>query len=238
MRHSLIVLTAAVALGLAASAGAQTIGYNVRTGDLWVDNRLGEINDYGNRYRDPFVNEMVTTYGAPRPYVNDLLVTRHWSPGDVYYACALAHSMGRPCSEIVEEHERDHGQGWGVTAQRLGIKPGSREFFALKNGVAGSYGRWGHPVVVDREEHVRWDDRGDGDKYKYKEKSKMKYAHGHEMKYKHGDGDGNGDEQHGHGHGNGHGKGNDMDGGHDQSDDKGHGHGNGQGNDKHGHGHK
>ena len=230
MRHSLIVLTAAVALGLAASAGAQTIGYNVRTGDLWVDNRLGEINDYGNRYRDPFVNEMVTTYGAPRPYVNDLLVTRHWSPGDVYYACALAHSMGRPCSEIVEEHERDHGQGWGVTAQRLGIKPGSREFFALKNGMAGSYGRWGHPVVVDRDEHVRWDDRGDH--YKFKEKSKVKYAHGHEMKYKHGDGD----ATQGHGHGKGHGKGNDMDGGHDQSDDKGHGHGNG--NDKHGHGHK
>ncbi len=229
MRHSLIVLTAAVALGLAAGAGAQTIGYNVRTGDVWVDNRLGEINDYGNRYRDPFVNEMVTSYGAPRPLVTELLVTRRWSPGDVYYACALAHSMGRPCSEIVEEHDRDRGQGWGVTAQRLGIRPGSREFFALKNGMAGSYGRWGHPIVVDRDEHVRWDDRGAG-----KTKYKVKYAHGHDMKYKHGY------DENGHGHGHGHGKGNDMDGGNDQSDDKGHGkgHDHGNGNDNHGHGHK
>jgi hypothetical protein len=241
MRHSLFALTAAVALGLAANAGAQTIGYNVRTGDVWVDNRLGEINDYGYRNRDPFVDEMVNNYGAPRPLVVDLLGTRRWSPGDVYYACAMAHSVGRPCSDVVNNYERNRGRGWGVVAQSYGIRPGSPEFHAFKNGFVGTYGRWGRPLVVDRDEHVRWDNRpmhGD-DKVKYKG-NKVKYKNGHG--YGHGKGndmdgghDQSDDKGHGHGNGHGHGKGNDMDGGHDQSDDKGHGHDNGK---DHGHGHK
>ena len=53
-----LVAAMAVALSMGAAANAQTVGYNIRTGDVWVDSRLGEINDYGSRYRDPFVGEM------------------------------------------------------------------------------------------------------------------------------------------------------------------------------------
>jgi len=202
MRHSLLALTAAVAVGLVSTAGAQTISFRVSTGDGWVDNRLVEVNDYGVRYREPFVNEIVTSYGAPRPYVNELLVTRHWSPGDVYYACAMAHSIGRPCAEVADRYDHDRGHGWGAVAMSYGIKPGSPQFFALKRGVVGSYGHWGHPIAIDREEHVRWEGRGEG-----------KHEHGHEFKHDHG---------HGHDdHGNGHGKGE-----HGHKDkDKEHGHG-------------
>ena len=44
-----IGLAAALAagLGIGVAASAQTVGYNIRTGDVWVDSRLGEINDYG-----------------------------------------------------------------------------------------------------------------------------------------------------------------------------------------------
>ena len=86
-----------VGLGFGAAAGAQTVGYNIRTGDVWVDTRLGEINDYGYRYRDPFIHEMTGYYGAPRSLIDDLLVRRRWAPADVYYACALAHALGIPC---------------------------------------------------------------------------------------------------------------------------------------------
>ena len=37
------------------------------------------------------------------------LLARHWAPGDVYYACALAQLIGRPCRYVVEVWERDHG---------------------------------------------------------------------------------------------------------------------------------
>src|SRR3546814_2144297 len=48
-------LALALGLCLATAASAQTVGYNIRTGDVWVDNRLGEITDYGRYHRDPFI---------------------------------------------------------------------------------------------------------------------------------------------------------------------------------------
>ncbi len=200
-------LSAAVfALALSVSAGAQTIGYNLRTGDLWVDARMGEIDDYGQRYRPSFEDEVVSRYGAPRSLVNDLLGSRHWSPSDVYYACALAHAAHRPCIEVADRYERDRGRGWGALAMSYGIKPGSPQFHAFKNGFARSYGHWGHPLAVDRDERVQWEDR-------------PKHGHGHVYGHgkDHGDDRGRQDDdsdadshEHGHGHdkdhGNPHGK--------------------------------
>ena len=84
------VMVASLGWAVASSmpAQAQTVGYNIRTGDVWVDTRLGEINDYGRRYRDPFVSEMTGYYGAPRSLVLDLLDRRGWAPADVYFAWA------------------------------------------------------------------------------------------------------------------------------------------------------
>src|SRR5690606_38169127 len=153
------ILALALGVGLASTAttaAAQTIGYNVRTGDVWVDARLGEINDYGRRYRDPFIDEMHGYYGAPRPLLVDLLDRRGWAPGDVYYACAIAHALGVPCLDVVHEYDRDPGQGWGALARRMGIKPGSDAFHALKRGQVGTFGRWGRTIVVDQPVRVDW----------------------------------------------------------------------------------
>jgi len=152
----------AVGLGIGAAASAQTVGYNIRTGDVWVDSRLGEINDYGQRYRDPFVGEMTGYYGAPRSLIVELLDRRRWAPADVYYACALAHSLGIPCANVVREYDRNPGRGWGHVAKHYGIKPGSPAFHALKRGAVSTYGRWGYPVVVDRPVHVDWSKHGPG----------------------------------------------------------------------------
>jgi len=157
----------ALALALSAAAGgvpAQdfVFGWSPRTGDVWVDTRLSDINDYGYRYRDPFIHEMNRYYGAPRDLVSELLVRRRWAPGDVYYACAIAQIIGRPCGYVVDVWERDHGQGWGVVAQRLGIKPGSAEFHRLKRGFVPTYDRWDRPIVLDRELQRAFPDRGKG----------------------------------------------------------------------------
>lgn len=157
--HGLCALTLAVGLGLglaATAAPAQTVGYNVRTGDVWVDTRLGEINDYGRHYRDPFIDEMSGYYGAPRPLLVELLDQRGWAPGDVYYACAIAHALGIPCLDVVRDYDRHPGQGWGAVAKRMGIKPGSAAFHALKRGQVDTYRRWGQTIVIDRPVHVDW----------------------------------------------------------------------------------
>src|SRR3970040_2004118 len=158
-------LALAVCLALSAVGGvaqAQTVGYNIRTGDVWVDSRLGEINDYGTRYRDPFISELSNNYGAPRSYITELLTVRRWAPADVYYACAIAHAMHRPCAEIVREYDRNPGQGCGVMAKRMGIKPGSKAFHDLKRGTVATYDRWGYPVVIDRNVRVDWSKHGPG----------------------------------------------------------------------------
>lgn len=148
---------------LASAANAQVVGYNFRSGDAWVDTRLYEVNDYGMRYRDPFISEMTTYYGAPRSLVTDLF-GRNWSAGDIFMACAIAKIAGVPCVNVVRSYEADRGQGWGNIAKRMGIKPGSPEFHRLKNGFSSTYDRWGYPVRVDSNVRVDWSKHGPGHK--------------------------------------------------------------------------
>lgn len=151
--HVLAAATALATLLGAGSAAAQdfTFGWNPRTGDVWVDTWLSDMNHYGSRYRQPFIDEMVRYHGAPRDLVTDLLLERHWAPGDIYYACALAQVIGRPCRYVVDEWDRSHGEGWGAVAKRLGIKPGSAEFHRLKRGFVPTYDRWARPIVIDQD---------------------------------------------------------------------------------------
>src|SRR3546814_12053900 len=110
------LLAALVAASGAATAQDFVFGWNPRTGDVWVDQTLGDMNAYGYRYRESFIDELVRYYGAPRDYVSGLLVNDRWAPGDVYYACAIGQLIGRSCQYVAEEWEQDHGQGWGVPA--------------------------------------------------------------------------------------------------------------------------
>ncbi|UOF14111.1 hypothetical protein IEQ11_20645 [Lysobacter capsici] len=155
LKTRFFALAASVAALLGTSAQAQDLpaGSDPRSGDAWVDVWLGDISRYATRYREPFVDEMVRYYGAPRELVGDLLDQRRWTPGDVYYACAIAQVLGRPCRYVVDEWDREHGQGWGEVAQRLGVKPGSAEFHRLKRGFVPTYDRWGRPITIDTELH-------------------------------------------------------------------------------------
>ena len=165
MHRTLKALVLAAALATAAGGVAAqdfVFGWNPRSGDVWVDTQLGDINQYGYRYREPFVDELVRYYGAPRDLVTDLLLNRRWAPGDVYYACAIAQVIGRPCRYVVDQWQQDHGQGWGALAQRLGIKPGSPEFHRLKKGFVPSYDRWARPIRIDDSLRAEFPGRGRG----------------------------------------------------------------------------
>jgi len=55
-------------------------------------------------------------------------------PADAYVALRLGEMSGRPVEYVTEQYKAGKGRGWGVLAKSLGIKPGSREFHALKRG--------------------------------------------------------------------------------------------------------
>ncbi|MGQ9696283.1 MAG: hypothetical protein ACUVWV_16240 [Thermodesulfobacteriota bacterium] len=55
-------------------------------------------------------------------------------PADAYMVCRLAEMSGKTIDYVMKEYKTGKTRGWGVIARNLGIKPGSKEFQALKQG--------------------------------------------------------------------------------------------------------
>jgi hypothetical protein len=55
-------------------------------------------------------------------------------PADAYMVLRLGEMSAKPTDYVIEKYQYGKGKGWGALAQSLGIKPGSKEFHALKNG--------------------------------------------------------------------------------------------------------
>jgi hypothetical protein len=56
------------------------------------------------------------------------------NPADAYMVLRLGELSNQPPERVMKEYKSGKGKGWGVLAKRLGIKPGSKEFHALKRG--------------------------------------------------------------------------------------------------------
>ncbi len=70
------------------------------------------------------------------------------NPADAYMVLRLGEMSGHETDYVIEKYRSNKGKGWGNLAKSLGIKPGSKEFHALKNG---------HDIYDDK-------DRGKGKK--------------------------------------------------------------------------
>lgn len=55
-------------------------------------------------------------------------------PADAYMVLRLGEIAKRPPEAVINEYKASKSKGWGVLAKSLGIKPGSKEFHALKSG--------------------------------------------------------------------------------------------------------
>jgi hypothetical protein len=55
-------------------------------------------------------------------------------PADAYMVLRLGEMSSKPLDYVIRKYEAGKGKGWGALAQSLGIKPGSKEFHALKRG--------------------------------------------------------------------------------------------------------
>jgi len=56
------------------------------------------------------------------------------SSADAYLVLRLGEMSGKPLDYVLRKYRAERGKGWGALARSLGIKPGSREFHALKQG--------------------------------------------------------------------------------------------------------
>jgi hypothetical protein len=55
-------------------------------------------------------------------------------PADAYMVLRLAEMSDHAPDYVLSRYKSSKGKGWGVLAKSLGIKPGSKEFHALKHG--------------------------------------------------------------------------------------------------------
>jgi hypothetical protein len=55
-------------------------------------------------------------------------------PADAYMVFRLGEMSHQPTDYVIKQYRSGKGKGWGVLAKSLGIKPGSKEFHALKRG--------------------------------------------------------------------------------------------------------
>ena len=55
-------------------------------------------------------------------------------PADAYMVFRFGEISAKPTDYVIEKYRSKKGKGWGALAKSLGIKPGSKEFHALKRG--------------------------------------------------------------------------------------------------------
>lgn len=110
-------------------------GINLKTGDAVLDATLGDLNvQTSGKNLNEFISNLSLSYKIPKIEIESLLVKVKMSPAEVYLTVGLASITKKPISVVVKEYKANKGKGWGVIAKRLGVKPGSKAFKALKNG--------------------------------------------------------------------------------------------------------
>lgn len=80
---------------------------------------------------EDFHENLMRMDGHPKPKINELLAAGT-PPWDVFMMVHISILSGKPLSAVHDEYNRSKGQGWGVIAKEMGIKPGSSAFHNLK----------------------------------------------------------------------------------------------------------
>ncbi len=98
-----------------------------------LDDFLNDLDFQAGADPQGYSVQLGTHFDAPQMQVNSVL----GSVGrlaDAFLVFELGRMTGLPVEQVLGEYQNSHGQGWGVMAKNLGIKPGSPEFHQLKNG--------------------------------------------------------------------------------------------------------
>src|SRR5690606_6224898 len=89
-----------------------------RTGDAWIDASLVDMAVYAARHREAFIDELVRYQATPRALAEEAL-SSGLAAGDLYYACAMAQALGRPCREVLQARQRDRDADWSDIAGQV-----------------------------------------------------------------------------------------------------------------------
>ncbi len=98
-----------------------------------LDGFLSNVNVQARADLPGFSATVSAQFGVPVPQVQAIL-TRVDTPAGAFMVFQLGQMTHQPPETVLQTYRTHRGKGWGVIAKQLGIKPGSKEFHALKNG--------------------------------------------------------------------------------------------------------
>ncbi|NIM01674.1 MAG: hypothetical protein GTN89_12765 [Acidobacteria bacterium] len=124
-----VIPACALACALLVSAPASAGG---------LDSFLAEIDVTASADLGAFKADLSLSFNVSDREVDGLFRVMS-DPSDVYMCLRIGELADQPIEKVVAEHREHKGQGWGVIAKNLGIKPGSAEFHALKAGRLSSH---------------------------------------------------------------------------------------------------
>jgi len=98
-----------------------------------LDGFLSNLNVQARADLPGFAGRISAQFGIPGAQVSAVIGTVK-DPADAFMIYQLGQMANVPPDRVMQVYQSKQGKGWGVIAKSLGIKPGSREFHALKRG--------------------------------------------------------------------------------------------------------
>jgi hypothetical protein len=100
-----------------------------------LDDFLNSVNVHAEANLPGFYATVSAQFGVPDAQVRAVL-SSVGEPASAFMIFELGQMSNQPVDRVLRVYRngRNTGKGWGMLAKELGIKPGSREFHALKNG--------------------------------------------------------------------------------------------------------
>jgi len=98
-----------------------------------LEDFLDEVEIRASKDLGSFKADLSLTFGVSEGKVNGMFELMS-KASDVYMCLRVGEVANQPIDRVMQEYRLHRGQGWGVIAKNLGIKPGSDEFHALKSG--------------------------------------------------------------------------------------------------------
>ena len=98
-----------------------------------LDDFLNSVNVQARVDMPGFSARVSTQFGVPVTQVQAVLQTVH-EPADAFMVFQLGQFANVPPDRVMSVYTPNKKKGWGAIAKELGIKPGSKEFHALKSG--------------------------------------------------------------------------------------------------------
>jgi len=98
-----------------------------------LEDFLSNVNVQARVDLPGFSAKISTQFGVPLPQVQAVIQSVH-EPADAFMVFQLGQFARVAPERVMDVYKPSRKKGWGAIAKELGIKPGSAEFHALKNG--------------------------------------------------------------------------------------------------------